>query len=270
MGEIEAVLESGDANWEIQRFAGVDHGFTRPGDARYSLIADSRSWASMHAAFINHLASPIETVTVFDIIAMSPDHRELTDLVVTYGLTDALNTSEALTVFAPTDAAFDNLFALIGTNLPDAEMIVGTLLYHVVDAKVMSSDIVPGAVSTLLESSELCIDVVDGEVVINGVAKVTIADIEASNGVVHVIDAVLMPPDEESNCTAGQTPATDAPVPVPVLVPSPTNAPVSPPTSAPVPSPTSAPDDSEGVTIYNKNTLILSGVVASLSALAIM
>merc|ERR1712008_629109 len=122
-----------------------------------------------------------------------------------------------------------------------------------VNAKVMSSDIVPGAVSTLLEPQELCIDVIDGEVVINGVAKVTLADIEASNGVIHVIDAVLLPPEEESNCTAGQTPgdstsSTDAPI-------------TSPTTDAPVTSPsTDAPNDS-GVTVHNRTMLLLSGVV---------
>ena len=91
------------------------------------------------------------------------------------------------TVFAPTNAAFD---ALGDTGLTD-DQIKEVLLYHVVAGTVTSGDLSNGDVATL-NGQSISVDVSDG-VTINGNVMVTAADIMASNGVVHVIDAVLLP-----------------------------------------------------------------------------
>ena len=111
-------------------------------------------------------------------------------------LVDALKGDGPLTVFAPNDAAFAALPEGTVENLLKPEnkaQLQAVLLYHVVSGKIMAGDIGSGASPATLEGQK--IDVVgsaDG-VTVNG-ANVIAADIEASNGVIHVIDAVILPP----------------------------------------------------------------------------
>jgi len=112
-------------------------------------------------------------------------------------LVGALKGSGPFTVFAPTDAAFARLPAGTLDNLlkpENKDKLKAILLYHVVSGKIMAADIKGEAMPTTLEGGKLDIKAGASGVTVNG-AKVTGADIVASNGVIHVIDAVLLPPN---------------------------------------------------------------------------
>ena len=111
------------------------------------------------------------------------------------GLVETLQGEGPFTLFAPTDAAFAALPAgTLEGLLADPEALKQILLYHVVSGKVMSTDVVMLTEATSVEGSTIAISVVDGVVTLNGTAKVVTVDVEASNGVIHVIDAVILPP----------------------------------------------------------------------------
>jgi len=99
------------------------------------------------------------------------------------------------TVFAPTDDAFNNLPAgTVETLLKDPEgPLKQIILYHVVDGKVMAADVVKLTSAKTIQGSNVNITVTNGVVKVNG-ATVIITDIQTSNGVIHVIDHVLIPP----------------------------------------------------------------------------
>ena len=101
------------------------------------------------------------------------------------------------TVFAPTDAAFAKLPAGTVESLlkpENKEKLVAILKYHVVSGKVMAADVVGLKKATTLSGKDVKIDTKSGVVV--GGAKVSATDIVASNGVIHVVDSVMMPPTE--------------------------------------------------------------------------
>ncbi|MBC8058243.1 MAG: fasciclin domain-containing protein [Rhizobiales bacterium] len=107
------------------------------------------------------------------------------------GLVDTLKGKGPFTVFAPTDEAFAKVpKADLDALLKDKAKLTAVLTYHVVAGKVMSKDIKPGKVKTV-QGSELTIATTGGVTV--DAAKVTTADIAADNGVIHVVDTVLMP-----------------------------------------------------------------------------
>lgn len=136
---------------------------------------------------------PADQTTVYDVIVNSEDHTTLEAAVDAAELDDDLQNGAALTVFAPTDAAF----AALPENLVNAllEDPTGTLaevlLYHVVEGIAPSSSLTQDQAITTLFGEDVVVDLVGG-VFING-AEVTVADIPTINGVVHVIDAVLVP-----------------------------------------------------------------------------
>jgi len=110
------------------------------------------------------------------------------------GLIDTLKSEGPFTVFAPTDEAFAALpEGTVATLLlpENKEQLISILTYHVVPGKVMSGDLSNGMTATTVQGSDVTIMVNDG-VSING-ANVTTADVEASNGVIHVIDSVILP-----------------------------------------------------------------------------
>ena len=110
------------------------------------------------------------------------------------GLVDALKGDGPFTVFAPTDEAFKNLpKGALDNLLKDKEALKNVLLYHVVSGNVSSKDVVKLDKATTLNGSDLKIMTKNGKVMIND-AEVIGADVEASNGVIHVIDKVLLPP----------------------------------------------------------------------------
>lgn len=143
--------------------------------------------------------------TIVDIAAGNEDFSTLVTAVEAAGLTDVLADPNAeWTVFAPTNAAFEALpDGVLDTLLADTELLTRVLTYHVVEGTVTSDMISPMMAPSMemtapgadLEGSELDITVAeDGTVMVNDATVVT-ADIMASNGVIHVIDSVLVPPE---------------------------------------------------------------------------
>ena len=142
--------------------------------------------------------------TIVDIAVSNPDFSTLVTAVTEAGLVDVLADPAAeWTVFAPTNDAFAALpEGVLDMVLADKELLTRILTYHVVAGVVTSDQISTmmaptmemGAVGGDLMGSELDVQVVDGNVTVNG-ANVIAADIMASNGVIHVVDAVLLPPD---------------------------------------------------------------------------
>lgn len=131
--------------------------------------------------------------TVVEIAVSNPDFSTLVAAVTKADLTDALSSKGPFTVFAPTNEAFDKLFKQLGVEGIDdlsAEQLKPILTYHVVNGKVMSSDLSNTSVATL-NGKKINVDISDG-VQIND-SNVIAADIQGANGVVHVIDKVLIP-----------------------------------------------------------------------------
>ena len=131
--------------------------------------------------------------TVVEIAVANPDFSILVDAVKKAGLVDALSAEGPFTVFAPTNEAFKSLFGKLGVDGVEdltAEQLTPILTYHVVPGKVMSTDLSNTSVTTL-NGKKIKVDISDG-VMIND-SKVVAADIEGKNGVVHVIDKVLIP-----------------------------------------------------------------------------
>ncbi len=109
-------------------------------------------------------------------------------------LVDTLNGDGPFTVFAPTDDAFAALpDGVLDSLLADVPALSNVLLYHVVGDRVRASELMPGTPVTTLQTSEVSVELVDGGLQIGG-ANVLTADVVAANGVVHAIDAVLLPP----------------------------------------------------------------------------
>ena len=139
-----------------------------------------------------------ETTTVVDIIVGSENHNTLETAVIAAGLVDALSGEGPFTVFAPTDSAFDALpEGTLDAVLADMNLLTSILTHHVASGSVMSTDLSDGMMVTTLNGTELMVSISDNGVMIDN-AMVTVANIEADNGIVHVIDAVLLP-SENSN-----------------------------------------------------------------------
>lgn len=112
-------------------------------------------------------------------------------------LVDMLQEDGPYTVFAPTNAAFANIQDTVDQLLlpENKTTLQGVLAYHVVAGNVMASDLSDGMVVTTAQGQSLMVSIMDGKVMING-AEVVMADVKTSNGVVHVIDTVLVPSSE--------------------------------------------------------------------------
>jgi uncharacterized surface protein with fasciclin (FAS1) repeats len=145
--------------------------------------------------------------TVVDIAAGSSDHSTLVAAVQAAGLVDTLKGSGPFTVFAPTNAAFGKLPAGTVDNLLKPESkgaLTSVLTYHVVPGRLMAADVARAiqsgggsATVTTVQGGRLTARVENGAVVLTdakgGKARVTATDLAAGNGVVHVIDTVVMP-----------------------------------------------------------------------------
>lgn len=132
--------------------------------------------------------------TVVDIAVSNPDFSILVEAVTKADLAGALSAEGPFTVFAPTNDAFEKLFDQLGIDgVKDltAEQLIPILTYHVVAGKVMSTDLSNTSVATINKGKSIKIDISDG-VKINE-SKVIAADISGKNGVIHVIDKVLIP-----------------------------------------------------------------------------
>ena len=119
----------------------------------------------------------------------------LVSLVKQAGLAGALSGKGPLTVFAPTDAAFAKVpKATLAALGKDKAKLKAVLLYHVVKGKVMAADVVGMTSATSVQGSPIAISVKDGKVYLNDTAQIVTTDIATSNGVIHVIDTVILPP----------------------------------------------------------------------------
>jgi uncharacterized surface protein with fasciclin (FAS1) repeats len=134
------------------------------------------------------------TGTIVDVASSTEGFSTLAAAVSAAGLVDTLNGEGPFTVFAPTDDAFAALPAgvLDALLLPEnKDVLTQILTYHVVPGQVMAADVTDGDVATV-EGQSVTLSTADG-VTVNG-AKVIQADVVTSNGVIHAIDAVLLPP----------------------------------------------------------------------------
>ncbi|MCL4274022.1 MAG: fasciclin domain-containing protein [Anaerolineales bacterium] len=138
-----------------------------------------------------------EAQTIVEIAVADERFSTLVAAVTAADLVETLSGEGPFTVFAPTNDAFAALPAgtLDSLLLPEnKQALTDILLYHVVSGKVMAADVVGLTSATTVLGADITITVRDGKVFLNDTVEVIITDIEASNGVIHVIDAVLLPP----------------------------------------------------------------------------
>ena len=132
--------------------------------------------------------------TIVDIAVNDGRFTTLVTALQAADLVDTLNGEGPFTVFAPTDDAFAALpDGTLDSLLADIPSLQSVLTYHVVPGKVMAADVVNLESADTVQGEPISISVQDGNVMVNN-ANVIITDIEASNGVIHVIDAVILPP----------------------------------------------------------------------------
>ena len=141
------------------------------------------------------LVPEVPTLTVWDIIVNSPVHTTLEAAVLAADLDGALSGDGPFTVFAPTDQAFSLLPAALVADLLDdvpPTNLTQILLYHVIGSENLAASLTDGESLTTLQGQNLTVDITAGGVFVNN-AQVVATDIQADNGVVHVINAVLVP-----------------------------------------------------------------------------
>lgn len=164
------------------------------------LAGCSSSDAEDTTAVASAEATPSETMaasnTIVDVAAGNPDFETLVAAVTAADLAGTLSADGPYTVFAPTDDAF----AALPEGLVDAlllpenkDTLTAILTYHVVPGEVTSDQVEAGDVTTV-EGEDITITTDGGTVMLNDTATVTAVDVDADNGVIHVIDGVLVPP----------------------------------------------------------------------------
>ncbi len=142
---------------------------------------------------------PVESETIVDIAEANPDFSILVVAVTQAGLVDALSQPGPLTVFAPTDVAFQDF--LTANNLTADQLLANQdladiLSYHVVTGTVTSGEVNPGPVTALNEKQFYVSEDPNGNLWINGNAQIIETDIIADNGIIHVLDYVITAPTQ--------------------------------------------------------------------------
>ncbi len=155
-----------------------------------------RTFIALTAA-ASFLAAPAfaQDMDIVDTAVGAGNFTTLVAAVTAAGLVDTLKGDGPFTVFAPTDAAFAALPAGTVEDLlkpENKDKLTALLTYHVIAGKVMSTDLTEGMKAATVNGAEVTITL-DGGAKVNG-ATISTADIVAKNGVIHVIDAVIMPP----------------------------------------------------------------------------
>lgn len=145
--------------------------------------------------------------TVVDVIVNSEDHTVLEAAAGAAGLVETLQGDGPFTVFAPTDAAFAALpdGTVEGLLADPTGALTDILLYHVLGGQVLSTDLMDAMTATTLNGKDITVTINEQGVFIND-AQVTVVDITTDNGVVHVIDAVLLPPTISSTRSTNYQP----------------------------------------------------------------
>ena len=167
--------------------------FDTPGTYNYDCSIYGHAAAGMVGTIT---VNALPTNTVVDVIVNSPDHELLEAAVLVADLAGALSAEGPFTVFAPTDDAIGALVATLEITAEDLlalENLGEILTYHVVAGEALSSSLMDGQMIATLLGPDVTVSITEEGVFIND-AMVTVEDIPADNGVVHVIDAVLMPP----------------------------------------------------------------------------
>jgi uncharacterized surface protein with fasciclin (FAS1) repeats len=152
---------------------------------------------------MNSGACNITETTIWDVVSSSPELSTLELAVTTAGLNDDLSQGGQLTLFAPTDAAFAALPAGVVEALISEQppvFLQEILLYHLVGTSIMSPDLYNGQIIETLNGESLTLTIIGGDVFVNE-AQIILTDITTCNGVVHVINALLIPTFCDYGCT---------------------------------------------------------------------
>ncbi len=156
--------------------------------------SDSKSDAQPAKEAAASTKAPNTDTTIVAAASANPDFSTLVTAVKKAGLVETLSGPGPFTVFAPTNAAFAEIPAdQLDAILADQAELTKILTYHVVTGGVMAADLQPTQMVKTVEGQDLDIRVTDGAATVNGCNIVT-TDIKASNGVIHVVDCVLIPP----------------------------------------------------------------------------
>jgi uncharacterized surface protein with fasciclin (FAS1) repeats len=140
-------------------------------------------------------AAPAASQNIVQTAVAAGQFKTLVALVKKAGLAGALSGSGKLTVFAPTDAAFKKVpKATLAKLGRDRALLKSVLLYHVAKGNLRAAQVVKLTSAPTLNGKRVRVSVRNGSVYLNGSARVTKADVAASNGTIHVIDRVLIPP----------------------------------------------------------------------------
>ena len=165
----------------------IMHAFT-------AVIFTAMLMLSMSAGAMHHMKGEKAGNDIVDVAVANGNFNTLAAALKAAGLVDTLKGDGPFTVFAPTDEAFAALPEGTVEDLlkpENKEQLVSILTYHVVPGKVMSGDLSDDMAATTVQGSDVMIDLDNGVMVEE--ATVVSADIETSNGVIHVIDKVILP-----------------------------------------------------------------------------
>jgi uncharacterized surface protein with fasciclin (FAS1) repeats len=173
--------------------------------------ADEAAMAEQPVVEASSAEATMEMADIVDTAVAAGNFSTLVAAVQAAGLVDALKGEGPFTVFAPTDEAFAKLpagtvDALLADPSGDLTQI---LLYHVVPGKVMAADLSDGMTANTLQGGAVTFSLSDGGAMVND-ANIIATDIETSNGVIHVIDSVILPPAAEAAPAAESAPSVDA------------------------------------------------------------
>lgn len=149
-------------------------------------------------------AQDSQPATVVDLAAGNADFSTLVSAVQAAGLAETLSGEGPFTVFAPTNAAFTAALEDLGISAEELlarDDLSDILTYHVVSGELLAADVLAAVeagggefLATTVNGDDITVTVKDGMVMLNGEATVTMTDLMAGNGVIHVIDTVLLPP----------------------------------------------------------------------------
>ena len=144
---------------------------------------------------IHVLDQVIAPLDIIRFVQLYPDFEILQEVAIRAGLVPVLEESEGITLFIPTDAAFEALMMALGVTADELytrEDLLPVLMNHATSERLRAADLADGMMLTTLGSGSLTVGVSDGVVTVGG-ATITLADVLVTNGVIHVVDAVLVP-----------------------------------------------------------------------------
>lgn len=162
--------------------------------------------AIFFAGLLMSVSSYGQSQNIVELAQSQEDLSTLVEAVKAAGLVETLSGEGPFTVFAPTNAAFEALpEGTLETLLKpeNKDQLTALLTYHVASGKTASTDLSDGMQVATVEGSNAEVTLQDGAAMIEG-AKVVMADVKASNGIVHVIDAVILPPSMSTTTAQGE------------------------------------------------------------------